>query len=189
VMSKAAMNLQDSFLNQVRRENSEVNILLVNGKSLRGSVKGFDNFTVILNSRNGQHLIYKHAIAQLVSQRSMNMRREDGSTIGEESADGPEPTATEAGTTDSAPATHEQPQQHQQHHQQHHPNPNRPQNQQRRDNRDNRQNRENRGDNRGENRGDNRPKPKKDGFNQIDLSSVKLGEEQPQPVKVAGEES
>ena len=75
-MSKSAMNLQDSFLNQVRRENTEVNILLVNGKSLRGVVKGFDNFTVILNSRGGQHLIYKHAIAQLVSQRSMGGRRE-----------------------------------------------------------------------------------------------------------------
>jgi host factor-I protein len=68
-MSKAAMNLQDSFLNQVRRENSEVRVLLVNGTLLRGIVKGFDNFTLILNNRNGQHLVYKHAIAQIVSHR------------------------------------------------------------------------------------------------------------------------
>jgi host factor-I protein len=87
MMSKGAMNLQDSFLNQVRRENVEVKVLLVNGTTLRGIVKGFDNFTVILNNRNGQHLIYKHAIAQLVSQRSGGPRREgeeeqssDGST-------------------------------------------------------------------------------------------------------------
>ncbi len=68
-MSKAAMNLQDSFLNQVRRENSEVRVLLVNGTLLRGTVKGFDNFTLILNNRNGQHLIYKHAVAQIVTHR------------------------------------------------------------------------------------------------------------------------
>ena len=68
-MSKAAMNLQDSFLNQVRRENSEVRVLLVNGTLLRGTVKGFDNFTLILNNRNGQHLIYKHSIAQIVTQK------------------------------------------------------------------------------------------------------------------------
>ena len=75
-MSKTAMNLQDSFLNQVRRENTEVRMFLVNGTELRGTVKGFDNFTVILNSRNGQHLIYKHAIAQLVSRRAPGQQRE-----------------------------------------------------------------------------------------------------------------
>lgn len=77
-MSKTAMNLQDSFLNQVRRENSEVRVLLVNGTVLRGVVRGFDNFTVILNSRNGrQHLIYKHAIAQLVNQRGAKREGEE----------------------------------------------------------------------------------------------------------------
>lgn len=89
-MSKAAMNLQDSFLNQVRRENSEVQILLVNGKSLKGIVKGFDNFTVILSSRNGQHLIYKHAIAQLVSHRGFAGKREGEEAEGSE-ADMPAP--------------------------------------------------------------------------------------------------
>lgn len=83
-MSKAAMNLQDSFLNQVRRENTEVKVLLVNGTVLRGSVKGFDNFTLILNSRNGQHLIYKHAIAQLVNFRSGGQRREGEEGHGKE---------------------------------------------------------------------------------------------------------
>jgi host factor-I protein len=75
-MSKAAMNLQDSFLNQVRRENAEVKVVLTNGTVLRGIVKGFDNFTVIVNNRNGQHLVYKHAIAQLVSHRGGDHRRE-----------------------------------------------------------------------------------------------------------------
>ncbi|PKO17620.1 RNA chaperone Hfq [candidate division BRC1 bacterium HGW-BRC1-1] len=69
---KSGMNLQDSFLNQVRREATEVQILLTNGTLLRGMVKGFDNFTLILNTRNGrQNLVYKHAIAQIVSARAM----------------------------------------------------------------------------------------------------------------------
>lgn len=79
---KSGMNLQDSFLNQVRREASEVRVLLVNGTLLRGVVKGFDNFTVILAARNGQqNLVYKHAIAQVVSQRSG--RREDDALLPE----------------------------------------------------------------------------------------------------------
>lgn len=66
-MSKSGGNLQDSFLNQVRKENGEVKILLVNGTVLRGYVKGFDNFTVVLNERNGQqHLVYKHAVAHVM---------------------------------------------------------------------------------------------------------------------------
>src|SRR5690606_5836248 len=48
----------------------------VNGTLLRGIVKGFDNFTLILNNRNGQHLVYKHAIAQIVSHRP-HARAED----------------------------------------------------------------------------------------------------------------
>ena len=68
-MAKASVNLQDSFLNQVRKEGSEVKIVLVDGSSLTGVVRGFDNFTVILNSKESQHLIYKHAISQLITKR------------------------------------------------------------------------------------------------------------------------
>lgn len=68
-MAKASVNLQDSFLNQVRKEGSEVKIVLVDGSSLTGVVRGFDNFTVILNSKESQHLIYKHAISQLITRR------------------------------------------------------------------------------------------------------------------------
>lgn len=94
-MSKSAMNLQDSFLNQVRRENAEVNVLLVNGTALRGFVKGFDNFTVIMNNRDGQHLLYKHAIAQLVSKRPANLKQQ-GDEAGAESGDSPAEAAAAA---------------------------------------------------------------------------------------------
>ncbi|MBX7245847.1 MAG: RNA chaperone Hfq [Candidatus Sumerlaeaceae bacterium] len=81
------MNLQDSFLNQVRRESGEVKILLTNGTELRGHVKGFDNFTVVLNSGGEQHLIYKHAIAQLVSKRTSSPRHAEEETSAEKPAE------------------------------------------------------------------------------------------------------
>ena len=69
-MSKNSMNLQDSYLNQVRKDGSDVRIVLLDGTELSGKVRGFDNFTLILNTRDTQNLIYKHAIAQMVSQKS-----------------------------------------------------------------------------------------------------------------------
>ena len=61
--SKPAMNLQDSFLNYVRREN--VIIYLINGFQIRGLVRGFDNFTVIIENEEKQQLVYKHAISTI----------------------------------------------------------------------------------------------------------------------------
>lgn len=48
-MPNKVINLQDSFLNQVRKENVPVTIHLVNGFQIKGSVRGFDNFTVVLD--------------------------------------------------------------------------------------------------------------------------------------------
>ena len=58
VAAKPAMNLQDSFLNLVRKESLGVIIYLVNGFQIRGLVRGFDNFTVIIENENGQQLVY-----------------------------------------------------------------------------------------------------------------------------------
>ena len=54
------MNLQDTFLNEARKENVPVSIFLMNGK-----VKSFDSFTVLLVSENRSQLIYKHAISTI----------------------------------------------------------------------------------------------------------------------------
>lgn len=62
-MSKNQMNLQDAFLNQVRKEKAPVTIFLVNGFQIKGIVKGFDNFTVIVELDQRQQLVYKHAIS------------------------------------------------------------------------------------------------------------------------------
>lgn len=62
-MSKSPVNLQDIFLNQVRKEKAPVTIFLVNGFQIKGQVKGFDNFTVIVELDGKQQLVYKHAIS------------------------------------------------------------------------------------------------------------------------------
>ena len=69
-------NLQDSFLNQLRRDKSVVTMFLMNGFQLHGVVKGFDGFTVVLDSEGRQQLIYKHAISTVVPPRPIAF--EDG---------------------------------------------------------------------------------------------------------------
>ena len=68
-----SINLQDSFLNQVRKENIAVIIYLVNGFQLKGMVRGFDNFTVILENDGRQQLIYKHAISTVTPLQAMQI--------------------------------------------------------------------------------------------------------------------
>ncbi len=70
-MGKASVNLQDSFLNQVRKDNSEIEMVLLDGTRLTGLVRGFDNFTVIVNTQGNQHLVYKHAIGQIIGRRPL----------------------------------------------------------------------------------------------------------------------
>jgi len=62
-MSKSQFNLQDAFLNQVRKDKILVTIFLVNGFQIKGLVRGFDNFTVIVEMDGRQQLVYKHAIS------------------------------------------------------------------------------------------------------------------------------
>ena len=57
------MNLQDTFLNEARKE--PVSIFLLSGVQLKGKVKSFDSFTVLLVSENRSQLIYKHAISTI----------------------------------------------------------------------------------------------------------------------------
>ena len=66
-------NLQDIFLNQVRREKMGVTMFLMNGFQMHGVVKGFDGFTVVLDSEGKQQLIYKHAISTIVPARPINL--------------------------------------------------------------------------------------------------------------------
>lgn len=73
------INLQDVFLNQIRKDGTPVTIFLLNGYQIKGFVRGFDNFTVVMDSDNKQQLIYKHAISTIIPLRSVNLNpdRED----------------------------------------------------------------------------------------------------------------
>ena len=67
--TKSVNNLQDIFLNGARRNKISVIVYLTNGFQIRGSVKGFDSFTVILDCEGKQMMIYKHAISTITPQQ------------------------------------------------------------------------------------------------------------------------
>jgi host factor-I protein len=61
-----AINLQDVFLNQVRKERIPVTVYLTNGFQFKGIVKGFDTYSLIIDSESKQELIFKHAISTIM---------------------------------------------------------------------------------------------------------------------------
>lgn len=94
-MNKGQMNLQDVFLNQVRKEHVPVTIYLIGGVQLKGLIKGFDSFTVMLDSPGKPtQIVYKHAIASVVPLRQVMLPQQDQAR---EEGSGPEPEATDAG--------------------------------------------------------------------------------------------
>ncbi len=70
------MNLQDTFLNIVRKDDILTTIFLVNGYQIRGLVKSFDNFTILLDVDGKQQLIYKHAISTMVPSKTVQLYKE-----------------------------------------------------------------------------------------------------------------
>lgn len=77
------INLQDVFLNQVRKDHVPVTVYLTNGFQLRGMVKGFDNFTVVLDSEGKQQLVYKHAISTVSPMKAVNVIFNDAPPVRE----------------------------------------------------------------------------------------------------------
>ncbi|CFX45364.1 Host factor Hfq [Syntrophomonas zehnderi OL-4] len=71
--NKNQLNLQDAFLNQVRKDKTLVTVFLVNGFQIKGLVRGFDNFTVIVELDNRQQLVYKHAISTVSPVKPINV--------------------------------------------------------------------------------------------------------------------
>lgn len=70
---KQSINIQDQFLNQLRKDGTSVTVFLLNGYQLRGQIKGFDNFTVLFESEGKQQLVYKHAISTFAPQRNVSI--------------------------------------------------------------------------------------------------------------------
>ncbi len=77
-MSEKKQNLQDVFLNHVRKERIPVTIFLVNGVKLQGVVTWFDNFCVLLKRDSQSQLVYKHAISTVMPAQNINLWDGDG---------------------------------------------------------------------------------------------------------------
>ncbi|MCK4494151.1 MAG: RNA chaperone Hfq [Methylococcales bacterium] len=77
-MSKT-QNLQDTFLNMLRKEHVPVSIFLVNGIKLQGKIDSFDQYVIMLKNTVSQ-MVYKHAISTIVPGKAVKMRRDNEST-------------------------------------------------------------------------------------------------------------
>lgn len=70
-------NLQDAFLNQVRRDKTNLTVFLMNGFQMHGVIRGYDGFTVVLDSDGRQQLIYKHAISTIIPPKPVELGPDD----------------------------------------------------------------------------------------------------------------
>lgn len=72
-MAADKQNLQDAFLNHVRKAKVPVTIFLINGVKLQGVITWFDNFCVLLRRDGQSQLVYKHAISTIMPSTSINL--------------------------------------------------------------------------------------------------------------------
>ncbi len=68
-MEKQAQNIQDSFLNNARKDKIVLTIYLMSGVKLSGRIKCFDKYSLVLETNNQEQLIFKHAISTVVTQK------------------------------------------------------------------------------------------------------------------------
>ena len=70
------MNIQDAFLNRARQDRVPVTVFLTNGFQMRGEIRGFDGYIVMVESDGKQQMIYKHAISTIAPARLVNWSQE-----------------------------------------------------------------------------------------------------------------
>lgn len=76
-MSSDRQNLQDAFLNHVRKQKVPVTVFLINGVKLQGILTWFDNFCVLLRRDGQSQLVYKHAISTIMPAQPINLYEAD----------------------------------------------------------------------------------------------------------------
>src|ERR1044071_8635092 len=69
-MEKPAQNIQDSFLNNARKDKIVLTIYLMSGVKLSGRIKSFDKYSLVLETNNQEQLIFKHAIPTVVTKKT-----------------------------------------------------------------------------------------------------------------------
>ena len=72
-------NLQDSLLAKLRRSRMGVTMFLMNGFQMRGEIRGYDPFVVIIDSEGKQQMVYKHAISTIVPERPLQWEEDEES--------------------------------------------------------------------------------------------------------------
>ena len=77
-MNNPPINIQDIFLNHMRKKNVEGTVYLVNGFQIRGKVKGFDKFVIVIESNGKQNLIFKHAVSTVVPDAAIDWSKDKG---------------------------------------------------------------------------------------------------------------
>ncbi len=80
-MDKPAQNIQDSFLNNARKEKGLVTIYLLSGVKLSGRIKSFDKYSLVLETNNQEQLIFKHAISTVVTTRAIQQHASSSHSI------------------------------------------------------------------------------------------------------------
>ena len=68
-----SQNIQDVYLNTVRKDKAPVTVFLISGVKLIGRIKGFDKYSVILEANNQEQLIFKHAISTVTTARTVSV--------------------------------------------------------------------------------------------------------------------
>jgi host factor-I protein len=80
----SALNVQNGYFNQIRKERTRVTFFLVNGQKITGTVKSFDKYTLLLDTRHGEQMIFKHAIATIAAFRPVEAPERAGTKPPEE---------------------------------------------------------------------------------------------------------
>lgn len=71
------LSIQDFYLNQLRKNHIPVTMFLTNGFQIRGVIKAFDNFTVLIESEGKQQLVFKHAISTFVPAENIQLKQNE----------------------------------------------------------------------------------------------------------------
>ena len=91
--NKPAQNIQDSFLNNARKDKAAITVYLLSGVKLTGRLRSFDKYSVVLETNNQEQLIFKHAISTVVTARSAQAHEQRPGP-----ASAPSPSAQGSGT-------------------------------------------------------------------------------------------
>jgi host factor-I protein len=92
-MDKPAQNIQDSFLNNARKDKIVLTIYLMSGVKLSGRIKSFDKYSLVLETNNQEQLIFKHAVSTVVTQKTSHSYQSSSPASAHSAAGGSVPSA------------------------------------------------------------------------------------------------